>query len=576
MRKWIMIMKKHIKYITAVLVAVLVSGSCTKFDDMNDNPYALTEASSAAFVQSTTCDVLKRLASTTYSWVGDLMQYSLKTSFETSSQLVYNYVISEENSSSMWNLYEQFGNTQYMLERARKECAVEGEGNPAMIGVALIMHSVIAQLLTDTYGNVPYSQAGLLALQDDNWEYTPKYDNQKDIYIDLLRSMEEANACFNKAKEMKSAGTLSNINFNSRYDYMYNGDVDKWQRFGNSLYLRILMRVSNKVVEESDGIISLGEEFGDINVLNKINELYDCHLSGSGDYPMMRNLNDSARMQFSSKNSALYSPFYFTTGALWKQTAACSTIVSLMLVKTDDPNKPWDPRYYRYFTKGVGAPTQETSEVLRDYFDSHISSAGNSTIGRYPLGAWTGSHIGDLKMDCAYTLLNYDEQLFLFAEAGARQWIPMSQKNYKDIYLDANLQNILQWQVGWEHVSDYYTASSPEVINFINYLDNEFDYNRAIETILRQKYVASFWVGIESWADYRRTGYPVLRTNGPAAQNNGILPTRMRYPSTEAYQNTECYKEAINSWLGGENNLITDVWWADTQESKAIRRLGRQ
>ena len=137
MRKWIMIMKKHIKYITAVLVAVLVSGSCTKFDDMNDNPYALTEASSAAFVQSTTCDVLKRLASATYSWVGDLMQYSLKTSFETSSQLVYNYVISEENSSSMWNLYRQLGNTQYMLERARKECAVEGEGNPAMIGVAL-------------------------------------------------------------------------------------------------------------------------------------------------------------------------------------------------------------------------------------------------------------------------------------------------------------------------------------------------------------------------------------------------------------------------------------------------------
>jgi hypothetical protein len=179
-------------------------------------------------------------------------------------------------------------------------------------------------------------------------------------------------------------------------------------------------------------------------------------------------------------------------------------------------------------------------------------------------------------MDCAYSLLNYDEQLFLFAEAGARQWIPMSQKNYKDLYLDANLQNILQWQVGWEHVSDYYTASSPEVINFINYLDNEFDYNRAIETILRQKYVASFWVGIESWADYRRTGYPVLRTNGPAAQNDGILPTRMRYPSTEAYQNTECYKEAVNSWLGGENNLITDVWWADTQESKAIRRLGRQ
>lgn len=569
-------MKKYIIYITTVLAATLVSVSCANFDEMNDNPYALSEASPEAFVQSTTCNVLKRLAQTSYSWLGDLMQYSIKTNFETSSQLTYNYVISEENSSSLWNLYLYLGNTQHMLEQARKECAVEGQGNPAMIGVALTLRSLITQILTDTYGNVPYSQAGLLSLQDDEWEFTPKYDNQKDIYIDLVRSMEEANACFNKAKEQKSAGVLSNINFESRYDYMYNGDVDKWQRFGNSLYLRILMRISNKVVEESNGIISLGNDYGDINVLNKINELYDCHLSGGGEYPMMRNLNDSARMQFSSKDAALYTPFKFTTGGLWKQTAACSTIVSLMLVKTDDPNKPWDPRYYRYFTKGIGAPTQETSQFLRDYFDSHISSNGNSTIGRYTSGSWTGNHIGDMKMDCAYSLLNYDEQLFLFAEAGARGWIPMAQKDYKAIYLDANLQNILHWQLGWENVSDYYIASSPEVINFINYLDYEFDYDKAVETILRQKYVANFWVGIESWADYRRTGYPVLKTNGPMAQNNGILPTRMRYPSTESYQNSEWYNEAINGWLGGENNLTTDVWWADTQESKAIRRLGRQ
>ncbi len=560
-------MKKYIKYIATILAAALTSVSCAHFDEMNDNPYALSETSPEAFVQSTTINVVKSLASNTFNWVGDLMQYSTKTNFETSSELTYNYVISDGTASSTWNLYTKFGNANYMLELARKECAVEGQGNPAMIGVALILRSLIAQIITDTYGNVPYSQAGLLPLQENEWEFTPKYDNQKDIYIDLLRSMEEANACFEKSGAS---------NFNSRYDYMFNGDIDKWQRFGNSLYLRILMRISNKVVEESGGIISLGGEYGDLNVLTKINELYDSYLSGGGTYPMMRNLNDSARMQFSSKDSALYTPFKFTTGGIWKQTAACSTIVSLMLVKTDDPNNPWDPRYYRYFTKGIGAPTQETREYLRKYFDSHISSAGNSTIGRYPLGAWTGTHIGDLKMDCAYSLLNYDEQLFLFAEAGARGWIPMSQKAYKDLYLDANLQNILHWQLGWEHVSDYYTASSPAVINFINYLDTEFNYDKAVETIIRQKYVAMFWVGIESWADYRRTGYPILKTNGPMAQNDGILPTRMRYPASEGYQNPTWYHDAINTWLEGDNNLTTDVWWADTQESKTIRLMGRQ
>ena len=380
---------------------------------------------------------------------------------------------------------------------------------------------------------------------------------------------------------MKDAGALSSTDFNALCDFMYGGNVDKWRRFGNSLYLRLLMRVSNKVMEESQGIISLGEEFGEINIIAKINEIYDCYLSGAGNYPVMRNLDDSARIQFSSKDSALYTPFYSTTSGNWNNQAVCNTLRNWMLVKysssaEDNPDNPWDPRFFRIFTKSFGAPTQITREELREYFDSHISSAGNSTIGRYTKGGYTGAHVGDMKMDPQYALLNYDEILFIFAEAGARSWIPMSQKGYKDLYLEANRQAILQWQVGWEKATDYYTAQSPAVVNFISYLDNEFDYSRAIETILRQKYVATVWVGIEGWADYRRTGYPILKTNGEAAQNDGILPTRMRYPSTEEFQNAKWYTEAVNGWLGGENNMTTNVWWADTTEGAAIRSLGRK
>ena len=580
-------MKKYIKYITLVLAAAFVSVGCAKFDDMNKNPYAIYETNSESFVQPMLYNTQKQLATCEYYLMGELMQYTINTNFENSAQLTYNYVVSENNTRYMWNLYTQYGNAQYMLAQARKECAVEGEGNPAMIGVALTLRSWIAQLLTDTYGNVPYSKAGLIALQGDKFEYTTPYDDQKDIYIDLLRSMEEANACFAKAKEMKDAGTLSDMNFNAICDFMYGGDVEKWRRFGNSLYLRILMRVANKAIEESEGIISLGDEFGDINVVAKINEIYDSYLAGGGDYPVLRNIDESARLEFTSKDSALYTPFYSTTSGNWNGQAACSTLVDWMLVKgsndkalyssTDEknPEKPWDPRFFRIFTKAGGAPSQQTREYLRDYFDSHVSSAGNSTIGRYTKGIYTGEHIGDMKMDCTYSILNYDEILFIFAEAGARKWIPMGQ-DYKELYLEANRQSILQWQLGWEREKDYYTASSPEVINFINYLDNEFDHKKAIETIMRQKYVATIWVGVESWADYRRTGYPVLITNGPAAQNDGILPTRLRYPSTEEFQNAKWYTEAVNGWLNGDNNMTTDVWWADTAESKANRLLGRQ
>mgnify|MGYP002519680298 CR=1 FL=1 len=571
-------MKNYIKYITIVLAAAFASVGCAHFDDMNKNPYVVYETNSESFVQPMIYGAQKQLASCEYYVMGELMQWTVNTNYESSAQLTYNYVLSENNCRMVWSLYNQFGNAQYMLDLARKECE-NGGGNPAMIGVALTLRSWIGHILTDTYGNVPYSKAGQIALQGDTFEYTTPYDEQKDIYVDLLRSMEEANQCFAKAKEMKDSGALSSLDFNPICDFMYDGNIEKWHRFANSLYLRILMRVANKA-QESEGIISLGEEYGDLNVISKINEIYDSYLSGGGDYPVMRNLDDSARLQFSSKDSALYTSFYSTTSGNWNGQAACETLTKLMLIKyssadEQNPDKPWDPRYFRYFTKALGAPTQVTREEMREYFDSHVSSAGNSLIGRYPKGGYTGTHIGDLKMDPKYSLLNYDEILFIFAEAGARNWIPMGQKGYKDIYLEANRQSIMQWQEGWEKAGDYEICLIA-MENFVSYLDNEFDYSRAVEMIMRQKYVATVWVGVECWADYRRTGYPLLKTNGETAQNKQILPTRMRYPSTEAFQNAKWYDEAVNGWLGGENNMTTDVWWASTAESQSIRLLGRK
>ena len=573
----VLIMKNYTKYL--ILFFALVTVGCTSFDDMNKNPYALYETNAESFVQPILYNAEKTISSKNYDILSDIMQYTINVNFESSAQLAYNYVISEGHIKVLWGLYSQFGNAQYMLKIARTE------ENPAMTGVALVLRTFIAQVLTDTYGNIPYSKAGLIATQGDKFDYTTPYDDQKAIYIDMLRSLEEANACFNKAKEMYDTGALKEINFNEMCDFMYNGEVDKWHRFGNSLYLRLLMRASLKAIEESNGIISLGEEFGDINVIAKINEIYDSYLSGDGTYPVMRDLMDSARLKFSSKDSALYTSFYSTTSGNWNAQAACKTLTDLMLIDykaTNEAEGVFDPRYFRFFTKAMGAPTQLLREDMKIFFDTNVSSLGNSRVGRYTRGTEMGDnttytiHIGDLKMDPTYALLNYDEILFIFAEAGAREWIPMGEKGFKNLYLEANRQSILQWQKGWETAKDYYTQSSPEFINFINYLDNEFKFENAVETILRQKYVATFWVGVESWADYRRTGYPVLKTNGPAAMNKGILPTRLRYPATEEFQNAKWYNEAVNGWLGGDNNMQTDMWWASTQESQAIRRLGRQ
>ena len=171
-----------------------------------------------------------------------------------------------------------------------------------------------------------------------------------------------------------------------------------------------------------------------------------------------------------------------------------------------------------------------------------------------------------------YPLLNYSEVLFNFAEAAKRGWISVTDKQMKQLYLDACKASMTEWN------PDDKVPSSPGTTReqYLTYLDGKFDYDIALEEILTQKWIASFWCGVEAWADYRRTGYPILKTNGPAAENNGILCTRLRYPATEAYQNGKYYQEAVNDWLGGENDMLTDVWWADTDESRDNRRKGRQ
>ena len=88
------------------------------------------------------------------------------------------------------------------------------------------------------------------------------------------------------------------------------------------------------------------------------------------------------------------------------------------------------------------------------------------------------------------------------------------------------------------------------------------DGEEVLERIMTQKWISNFLVGIESWCDYRRTGYPEMPVKALAA-NDGILPTRLRYPADEEFRNRDNYFEAVNGWLGGTNNMTTNVWWAD-------------
>lgn len=581
---------KH-RIISAIILVCAFAG-CSRFDEMSKNPYALYEAPAESFVHPIMFKTQYNLISIFRNTTVFLSQYAVTTNSESSSRIVGNYNIPEGTSDDIWTaIYLQYGNAMYMYDQAVKE------NSASMQAVALVLRSFLIMQITDTYGDVPFKEAGLLPLAGTTDKYSTAYDSQKDIYRSIFCMLEDANELFANSED---------LHFSAICDKTFGGDLDKWRRFGNSIYARALMRAGMKTMEESNGVLDLDDPWGSVNVRIKLSEIYDCFVSGSGDYPVMRSRADRPMVPFSIQNETEQTPFYTTTNGIWNSVAVCDVLTRRMLDYTEavdsDGQKYYkykagaynvlspstghaeDPRFDCWWRKTNGIPNQMLNAAQVKFLDNseHKSSAGNSLIGRMTYGndypSAISQQIFDLKNASSYPLMNYSELYFIFAEAGARGWI--SSASGLGAYLALLKQGVTESILEW---NPYVTAESPQVVDYVNYVTNGEEYSgdtfnsdNALEAILTQKWIASFFIGIESWCDYRRTGYPILRTDGPAAGNNHILPTRLRYPSDEPYRNPEHYQAALDSWLGGTNNIQTDVWWADTKESKAIRLLGRQ
>ena len=587
------------KKIIIAISAVILAASCAKFDEMSKNPYTLYDAPAEEYVHPIMFKTQYNLINVFRTNTILLMQYAVSTNAENSSRVIDNYNIPEALTDDVWlALYLQLGNAAAMYDKAVKD-----QDGP-MQAVALILQSFLITQITDTYGDVPFSEACVLAVSEPNGNYTMKYDTQKDIYRSVILKLEKANELLGALEAANNSGSSIRLNFSPACDKTFGGNFDKWRRFGNSLYARVLLRIAMKVIEEDGGVFDLNDDES-INVKSKLSELYANFRAGGGDYPQMRSIDDRPLIPFSDQNEIEHTPFYTTTSGSWNTIAVSDVLYRKMLDTVEKGQDEqgiiyyeWkssetagghieDPRYDCWWRKPNGMPVQLEASKRAKFLDSdaHKSTEGNSKIGRMVRGKnaegkpepsrITGK-IYDLQNASYYPLMQYSELLFLYAEAGARGWINtlVGFAAYQDLFKKGSTASILEW-------NPYVTADSQEVVDYVSYCttvekysEQTFNSDNALEAILTQKWLSNFFISIESWCDYRRTGYPILITNGEAARNDHILPTRMRYPADEAYRNPVTYPEALER-LGGTNNIKTDVWWADTEESKEIRLKGR-
>lgn len=391
--------------------------------------------------------------------------------------------------------------------------------NESYIGISLVCQSWIYSMLTDTYGDVPYFKSNL---GRDSLIMEPPFDRQKDIYLDIFEKLDSANTLL-----------ATNAAIVGKSDPVFGGDVTKWRRFCNSLYLRLLMRVSGKA-EVADFCQS------------KIHEIVE---GNPAKYPIMTSNDHSAILRWTGV-APITSPLMTVREQDFRAVAIGAFFIDNLVL--------WnDPRIDR-INYGTGAPTVTNRWAIapvdgiyegvpsgylpgsnvqrRSYFysNTHNSSTGPSLMNE-PL---TGM------------IMNYAELQFLLAEAAVKGWI--SNNTAESYYREGVRNSITLWLPNWNMDLDTYLNQAD-----LQWVEN-FTLDQKMELIHLQKYYALFLVDLQQWFEYRRTGHPTL-PDGPGLANGGVMPARLNYPNYVQSTNPTNYRKAVEAQ--GPDVISTQVWW---------------
>lgn len=375
------------------------------------------------------------------------------------------------------------------------------KGNKLLAGAAMILSAKVFQEMTDTYGDIPYSQA----FQSDKYN-KPAYDNQQDIYAALQASLDEA------IGYMHDPSTIAFSNA----DVVNHGNTERWIKFANTLKLRMLIRQSEvsgfspaaeiAKIEAEGGVLGAGES-----------------VSVNPGYSNSQN-----------KQSPFYGNYGFgPTGNITAAGIAANEYILNLLLTTQDP------RVERFFTTVGG-----------NYVGCVYGLSAGNPFG--PQSSYFGPGLnGGAEQD--QWLMPSFESLFFKAEAIARGWMPGDAK--------AAFEAAITESFVWLGVTDATAAAADyianaDIANFDNAGASVLDKAKFIAT---QKYIALCCIDPrEAWADIRRLD--MLEDHSYISVNPGRLqdklPVRLLYPQREYTTNSENVLQE-----GTINQFTSKLFW---------------
>ncbi len=475
---------------TTLAVLVFAVGCDSRFENVNTNPNEPEEVSPNLLLPNIIRSSVNTSVNTAHTTGNLVLQYTAKVSFATEIDR-YNWA-----GVGYWEaFYDDLRNVENLIEVARER------ENDSYQGVGLVLKSWIFSMLTDAYGDVPYSEVNQVL----EGEATPVYDRQPAVYDSLLTNLEEANRLLQPGDGASIQG-----------DILYGGDVMMWKKLANSLRLRLLMRLSEKQ--------------GEIEGVN-VQEQFRTIVNNPSQYPVFEANADNAALEYLESRPNEWPRHTSRIGTF--RTYRMSQTFTERLKQLDDPRLSVFADLPDSLDTYVGVPNGLSDSESNEFNGGRAFQSRLNTF-RYFESPNAAKGL----------IMTYAEVLFLKAEAAERGW---TSGDAQSLY-EAGIQKSME-QYGQSMPDGYLTQPS------VAYPSG--DQTEALAQINRQKWVALFYTGLEGWFNWRRTGTPDI---DPSVQNvnQDQIPVRFRYPESEQSLNAENYQEAVERQ--GPNNINTEMW----------------
>jgi hypothetical protein len=397
---------------------------------------------------------------------------------------VTNYLMSPKETTWSTIYTDILTNANYVISGAKDE------GNKNLEAAAMILKAYALQMAVDIYGKVPYFEAG----KATTGVIHPHYNEEKEIYYDLLNSLKTANDLF----DVSNGGTIG------EGDLLFGGEVGKWKKFGNSLRLRMAIRISYSDEAKSKEVIA--------EILN----------DPAGN-PILESNDDNAFVSYSGGDWV--EPW--TTENNYTVDGFIAKPIIDTLLRYSDPRiafyaEPLENGQYRGLEVGSDADTAYSR--VNDRFV-------NNPTGKI----W---------------LMKYSETMFIVTEAIMRGFVT---GDAAEAYQKAVTASLKEYEITDAAVSAY--LSNPNVA-----------WKNELKQLYVQKWIALFRQSWEAWAEMRRTDVPTLPPASHSAYSGHTrTPFRFPYPDSEKKLNSVNIPAQVteDDYFWGYQ-----VWWDTRKEVK--------